>query len=681
MTTLLHSAARAASLLILFAWSFMLNANPAAKPPVPLADFFRLPAIDTASMSPNGKYIAATIKGGPQGRLALVAFQTTDLSKVTPLALFADSDVVQPRWVNDDRLVFSVVDFQSIAGEPRAPGLFAVDRDGKTPPRSLVRRAFATEEVYGVVSSRGSRISEPGLSQNHQLLRTLKDGSNDVILVRSDYNDEGEYSGSALVRLDTTTGVAKVISQGAPGGAVRWLVDAKGQPRAMLAQRDRKSLLYWRALDGSSWRALAQWNSFGEERSVWFPLGVDDVNRLYAVARVAGESDTEVLQRLDAESPDARWQQILSLKGFDYYGDLRTGAGDTVLGFDYLTDADGTHWQDERMRRVQSEVDAALPGMINHISCGLCAGNDAVLVKSWSDLQPAVYRVYGPDEKRMRVIAASRPWIQPSTMGQKRMHRVSARDGLSLPVYVTRPASGGGSLPAIVLVHGGPYVRGGTWNWDPHAQLLASRGYLVIEPEFRGSTGFGFNHFRAGWKQWGLTMQDDLADAAAWAVKEGLADANRICIAGASYGGYAAMMGLIRQGDLYRCAINWAGVTDIDLLYTARWSDLSAVWKDYGMPVLIGDRDKDAAQISATSPLKQAGRINRPVLLAYGGEDRRVPIIHGISLRKAIAKHNKDIEWIEYPDEGHGWRLEATQVDFWGRVERFLERHLKPAAP
>lgn len=621
------------------------------------------------------------MKGGPKGRLALVVLETSNLSKATPLALFADSDVVRPRWVNDDRLVFSLTDYQALPDEPQGPGLYAVACDGKSQPQPLVRRAYASGEVSGIVNAGWTRIAEPGLSPNHRLLRTLKDGSSDVILARSDYNDSGEFTGSALLRLNTVTGNAQVISLGAPGGAWRWVVDSKGQPRASVTLRERKSALHWRTSGERAWREIAQWQSFGEERSEWYPLGVDESNRLYAVARVSGESDTEVLQRLETERPDATWQEVMNLKGFDFLGGLRMGEGDAVLGFDYLTDAAGTHWLDERMRQIQKEVDTLLPGLINEVSCGNCTPRSAVLVKSWSDRQPTVFRVYDPAEKRLQVLSASRPWIRAAAMGEKRLYRVTARDGLSVPVQVTRPAVGTGPFPAVVLVHGGPYVRGGEWSWEPQAQLLASRGYLVIEPEFRGSSGFGFKHFRAGWKQWGLAMQDDLADAAAWAVKEKLADGKRICIAGASYGGYAALMGLVRHGDVYRCAVSWAAVTDIDLLYTARWSDLSAVWKDYGMPILIGDRDKDSAQLAATSPLKQAAQIKRPVLLAYGGEDRRVPITHGASLRRAIEKHNKDVEWVEYKDEGHDWRLESTHIDFWGRVERFLDKHLKAPAP
>jgi dipeptidyl aminopeptidase/acylaminoacyl peptidase len=203
---------------------------------------------------------------------------------------------------------------------------------------------------------------------------------------------------------------------------------------------------------------------------------------------------------------------------------------------------------------------------------------------------------------------------------------------------------------------------------------------MVIEPEFRGSEGYGFKLFRAGWKQWGLAMQDDVADAVQWAVKQGWVDGKRVCIAGASYGGYATLMGLVRNGDLYQCGVAWVAVTDISLMYSIYWSDTSEEAKNYSMPLLIGDPVADAAQFKQTSPLEQAAKVNKPLLLAYGGADVRVPIKHGSEFRDAVGRTNKDVQWVVYPEEGHGWRMLETEVDFWTRVEKFLGRYLSPEA-
>ena len=266
-------------------------------------------------------------------------------------------------------------------------------------------------------------------------------------------------------------------------------------------------------------------------------------------------------------------------------------------------------------------------------------------------------------------------------MAEREFKHFAARDGLTIPVHLTRPPGQAGPAPMVVLVHGGPWARAAGWAWEPGSQFLASRGYLVVEPEFRSSIGYGGKLFRAGWKQWGLTMQDDVADAARWAIAQGLADPKRICIAGASYGGYATLMGLIRDPTLFRCGVEWVGVSDIDLVFATNWHRDIDNANDFGLPVLVGDREKDATQFAATSPLRLAAQLKQPLLMAYGGLDETVTIDHGTKMRNALRPHNPNVEWIEYADEGHGWMLEANRIDFWSRVERFLDRHLKNAPP
>jgi dipeptidyl aminopeptidase/acylaminoacyl peptidase len=173
-------------------------------------------------------------------------------------------------------------------------------------------------------------------------------------------------------------------------------------------------------------------------------------------------------------------------------------------------------------------------------------------------------------------------------------------------------------------------------------------------------------------------MQDDLADGARWAVAQGHADAQRICIAGASYGGYAVLMGLARDPDLYRCGISWVAVTDPELLFSAVWSDITEAVKTYGMNRMIGDPKGDAALFKAASALENAARIRQPLLLAYGAWDTRVPLVHGERFLAAVRPHNPGVEWVVYPNEGHSWARPETRIDFWRRVERFLAGQIGP---
>jgi len=648
----------------------------AADPP-PIADFFRRPAYVNMIMSPNGQAIAATFAGAT-GRVGLTVLDLRnlpDLSKTKNVAtFFSDADVLTVQWVNDDRLVFNLTDQRLPHGEQRGSGLYAVDREDKELPRRLIRRMWYDP-------SKATNIVDRSLAPNHVLRAVVGGGSNEVIVERHNYNDAGIFQNTSLLRLDTGNGRAVHLSEGAPEHTVAWTLDADATPRVLITEWADKGALYWKNAANKPWTLVREFKAYGEKDGPPTPMFVDADNMLYARGRSGADADTSALLRIDMRSDTLTAQTVLALKGYDFSGSLVHNTRGKVLGVRYLTEARETHWFDPAMAQVQKQVDALLPGTNNRLDCGECDHPAHVLVRSSSDQQPPVFQLFDTKAGTLSKLATSRPWIRPATMATRDMVRITTRDGLSMPVHVTRPRGQTAAAPMVVLVHGGPWVRGGEWRWNEETQFLASRGYVVIEPEFRGSIGFGDKLFRAGFKQWGLAMQDDVADATLWAVKQGYADAARVCIAGASYGGYAVLMGLIRHPELYRCGFEWVGVTDIDLMYSISWSDFSDHWKDYGMPLMVGDRVKDAGQLAATSPLKLASRLTQPLLMAYGGADRRVPVEHGLQMREALRAHNKNVEWIVYPNEGHGWWLEANDIDFWGRVEKFLDKNLKRAPP
>jgi dipeptidyl aminopeptidase/acylaminoacyl peptidase len=370
-------------------------------------------------------------------------------------------------------------------------------------------------------------------------------------------------------------------------------------------------------------------------------------------------------------------EPVVGLKNFDFSGSLILAPDhESLLGVRYETSEFITTWVDEGMKQVQQRIDTLLPSTINELQVASDAVSDAVVVHSYSDTEPGFWQLYHRSTGKLTPLGTSMPGIHPLKMADTSFVRVKARDGREIPAYLTLPKGERKNLPMVVLVHGGPWVRGVHFGWDPQVQFLASRGYAVLQPEFRGSRGFGDEHFKAGWKQWGQAMQDDVADATRWAIDKGVADGKRICIAGASYGGYATLMGLIRNPELFRCGVDWVGVTDINLLYDLRYTNTSQDAKTYGLPTLIGDQKEDAAMLKANSPLENASKITQPLLLAYGGKDRTVPIDHGKKFYEAVRRTNPHVEWIEYPEEGHGWRYLRTTVDFWSRVERFLGENL-----
>ncbi|HSV70269.1 MAG TPA: prolyl oligopeptidase family serine peptidase [Methylibium sp.] len=632
----------------------------------PVADFFRLPLVDNAKMSPSGRYIAATA-GTDVGRMQLAVIELGEKMSVKVVAGSGDADVDEFHWVNDERIVYTLSD-NSRAGAYRAgTGLFAVNRDGSG-HRELIERRTHFER-------RASTIERRVLPWNF-VFHAARGGESNVVVQEYKFDDTGELRNTVLHLLDTTTGQRRAHPGPRDARVLEWTVDVLGVPRAAVAHEGPNVRVFVRQGESDNWAVVAT----GDRNKGDYPdpIAIDGAGSLYTLGG-HGPRRTTAMFRFDIEKRARDPEPIIAVAGFSFDGQLvqdsKTGR---LIGAVYTADAVATHWFDPKLRDLQKRIDAALPDTVNIVSCGRCEEPNRLLVRTFSDRQPNQYYVFDVAANALSRIGQSRPWLDPARMGTEDFLEFEARDGLKIPMYVTRPAVGKGPWPAVVMVHGGPWVRGRSWGFDAEAQFLASRGYVVLQPEFRGSAGFGFNHFTAGWRQWGQAMQDDLVDALGAAAKRGWADSKRACIAGASYGGYAALMGLVRPTDPYRCAVSWAAVTDIDLMYSVHWSDISADAKAYGYPVLIGDPKQDAAMLAANSPLKQADKIQRPLLLAHGGADRRVPIEHANRLRDALKASKADVEWVLYADEGHGWALPANDVDFWSRVEKFLAKHLAP---
>ncbi|QGZ39880.1 dipeptidyl aminopeptidase/acylaminoacyl peptidase [Pseudoduganella flava] len=638
----------------------------------PVEQFFAEPKLADPVLSPGGRYVAMKVAMNG-ARAKLVVFEPGANRPPAIVAHFPDLDINVVQWVNEQRLLFNTVDRSVGQGDRTlAAGLFAVDADGAN-PRQLA-------DVHGAVPVTGSRVRPTMLDWNHFILEERgPQDSNAAYMLRGELDSSRRaWSAMSLVKVDTKSASSTQVP--GPGHAMKWMLDYAGQPRLAVRFEDGMTEIHILDADTGNWRKLAAFPSYGVSPGAFTPLAFGPDGTLYVKAN---RGDTSAVFALDVKTGKLAAEPIVNTPGFDFDGKLVFGRG-KLLGIELRTDALGVEWIDAGMKAVQADIDKLLPATVNVITVPARATTQNVLVTAYSDRFPKAYYVYDMATKQAVKLGDTQPGIEPKQMGTQQWVQYKARDGMTIPALLTlppgRPAQ---KLPLVVLVHGGPYVRGNSWEWNPQSQFLATRGYAVLEPEFRGSMGFGVKHFKAGFRQWGLAMQDDVTDGARWLIGRGTVDANRVCIAGASYGGYAALMGVAREPDLFKCAIDWVGVTDLNLLYSAGWnfaSDASDDWKRYGLPQLVGDREKDAAQLQATSPLYLADRISRPLLLAYGGVDQRVPLDHGLKFRSAVTKTNRDVEWVQYPDEGHGWSLPQNKYDFWNRVERFLDRNIGAAA-
>jgi dipeptidyl aminopeptidase/acylaminoacyl peptidase len=470
------------------------------------------------------------------------------------------------------------------------------------------------------------------------------------------------------------------LSAGIPSGTRQWLLDADKNPRLLMARREGRNIVYWRDPAGSEWTVVADFNEYTEPG--FTPLWIEPNGTIVVSAR--RKDDYAALHRFDPRSKRIDPEPLAHVRGFDLGTNLEVDdRSQRLLGVHTVVDRPMSVWFDETLQRLQNGIDAAMPkDRFNRIHCGRCESARFFVVHSASDRQAGEYFLFDRSKSTIEPLGLARPRIAESTQGRRSFHRVAARDGLGLPVYVTHPpgADPNQALPAVLIAHGGPWVRGSSLRWSAQAQFFATRGWRVLEPEFRGSKGYGFKHFRAGWKQWGGAMQDDLTDTVQWAAKQGLIDPARVCIVGASYGGYAALMAPIVHPGVFKCAASFVGVTDINLMYDISWSDLSEDWRRYGMPTLIGDQDKDAALLTASSPLKRVAELKIPVLLTHGGEDRRVPIEHSRKFVRAARGAGVAVESHEYLDEGHGFFNPANQADHYRRLESCVRQHIGPDA-
>ena len=649
---------------------FLFLSSAFATDLVPLKAFFGKPAIGAAAISPSGQFLAITVPN-KDGKMEL---QVADLDK-QPLsfkvvAWLKDYDIHSVFWVGDKRILFNAFDAQAGAWAGTT-GLWAVDPDGEN-PKLLIDAKWA-----GFITN--TTKSQNILSSEWFFYSTLHDGTEDILVGKGQRSSlEHSYS-IGLARLNTRIPDPHMLSTGAPDGTHRFIVNQKGQPVYADSNFNKRNKIYHFS-DKGEWQQIADNDDLSEKG--WHPRFL--LGDSLFISSQTQNANAQQLLILNPETNQPFPSPILSASGFDV-GDNANPIVDDVsnelIGWRYHLDTWYTRWINPKMANLQTAIDKALPTKDNVIACRRCIDTKRLLIISSSDKHPSAYYYLETATGRMVFIGDSRPEIEEQAMGSRRFVRIKARDGEDLPIYVTRPAStpADKALPTVIYVHGGPRSRV-SLEWSDIPQFLASRGYLVLEPEFRGSEGYGINHLNAGDRQWGLKMQDDLVDALEWAVNEGFADKNRVCIMGASYGGYAALMGPVHDPKTYRCAVSFVGVTDIvGLLKNDKWNYGRDNLATRSEKIMIGDLDTELDKLKQTSPVNRAADIHVPVLAAWGKDDQRVPLEQGRDFKSSAEKAGVKLEYVEYSGEGHRWLLPETYEDFFGRVEKFLSKNIEPA--
>ena len=470
-----------------------------------------------------------------------------------------------------------------------------------------------------------------------------------------------------VYRLDLSTKELELVAKN-PGNVAGWVVDGNMQVRGAIAATDEGGFnLLIRDNPGDDWRTLVEW----------------DADDALTSAPVSFSLDGRSIYLLDSRGTNAAPLVEMDIAS----GDTRVVAEDPQYDVGDVTIHPDTY--EVQMvsfvkARVEHEVlDPSIEQDIEEIK-KLSSGDfgiynrtdedDVWLVGFTEDSQPFSYFAYERTKKQGTFLFSNRPALAKHTLSDMTPISFTARDGLTVHGYLHTPiGSNGKDLPLVLNVHGGPWHRD-TWGYEPEGQWLANRGYAVLQINFRGSTGYGKEFLNAGNKEWGGKMHDDLVDAVQWAVDEGIADPTRVAIYGGSYGGYAALAGATFTPDLFKCAVDIVGpsnlITFIETI-PPYWSTYLTLLKQR-----VGDPETEADFLKSRSPLFNVDRIKIPMLIAQGANDPRVKQSESEQIVAAMREKGIDYEYMLFPDEGHGFAKPENRLRFYAAAEKFLSKHL-----
>jgi dipeptidyl aminopeptidase/acylaminoacyl peptidase len=654
---------------VLFVAAIAVSSSAVAGEPVPLADFAKHMQFKDVKISPDGIHLAATsIIDGK------VVLSMIDLEKNTGLTLRPrdDDQVYSFWWVSDKRVVYSVMQKAGVLEAPSPTGeLFAVNVDGK---RNEV--LFGYRASSSISGSTGSHI-EQKQSENASasMLDDLRDDDENALITVQRWNWShvatagGERLHAEARRIDVDTGKNRTIAT-APLADAEFLTDHHGVVRFAAGQDiKQKQKVYYRASNDADWELVLDEATSGDRLwPVMFNRAGDGVYFKCGGTRNRGGV---CLWDVAKRSFKTLWSGIDSgASGFEETFDqqdlfaIRSMPGRTAVS---LLDKNAPE------AKILVDLMGQFPGEDVHFGNASKDGKKVVVIVE-GDRDPGAFYLYDADARKLSFLLARAPWIKPEAMAVMEPFAMKARDGLPLHGYLTRPPGkeDAKNLPMVVFVHGGPHGIYDTWEYDPIVQVLASRGYAVLQVNYRGSGGYGLAFQQAGYREWGGKMQDDVTDATRWAIDQGAADAKRVCIFGGSFGGYAALQGAVREPDLYQCTIGYVGVYDLRLMKSR--GDIPQSFSGEGyLDMALGTDDNVIAQ---RSPINQIDRIKADVMLIVGGQDKRVPPVQGENLRNALLKRGKDVEWLYQPTEGHGFYDEANVEDMYEKVLAFLDRNI-----
>ncbi len=628
-------------------------AAPAAPPAAPAAitieNFAAQPFLDSPELSPDGRWIAAKLSVGGQQLLGMMSLFEKG---TTPTLLRMDNAKISTdwwQWVNDDWLLVGVSANDDVEGETWR-----------------ISRVLAVQKGTGKINLLGWKDAAQNAAD---VIWVANDGSPRILLgvQNSIYSNDAAFW-PEVREFDVSTGKSKVAVH-RRDTVGEYFADGTGAVRLGYGYDPNRRIatLLYRDTGSGSFATLDRAN-LAKKEEVSFPsLFLAEPGK--ALTRDDSEG-FEAIYELDLKTL-TRGKKIFGLPNYDVGGLIRNARGDGLAGVSVVEDHERVHWIDPGLAEVQTAFDKSVgPGRAHIV--GWDKSRNALLVQVGGPDQAGAYYYFNRETGgNLQLVGYTDKTLKQRKFAPVKTIRYKSRDGLDLSAVLTLPAGRPAkNLPLILLPHGGPQARDSE-RWDWWTQYLAWRGYAVIQPNYRGSTGFGKALFEKGYGEWGLKMQDDLNDAVTHLGKEGIADPKRVCIAGGSYGGYAAMRGAQRDSGLFRCAISYAGVSDLAAL--ARFDRQSLFGREYS-----DDLKQKAPDFAAVSPLKAPEQFSTPILIMHGKLDLRVPVKQSREMASKLKAAGKTYVYIEQPLADHFFSRTEDRLQFLKEMDAFLLKYNPP---
>ncbi|HFC00823.1 MAG TPA: S9 family peptidase, partial [Phaeodactylibacter sp.] len=600
-------------------------------------DFFRNPEKSYYQLSPDGDYFAFM---SPYKRRKNIFVQKIGEDHATRITSETARDIGGYLWANNNRIVF----IKDSGGDENFT-LLAVDKDGKN-PKDLT----------------------PFENIRIQIIDDLEKEENEIIIGMNHRNPQlfEPY------RLDIQTGNLRRLADNIdPMNPLdSWMTDHDGNIRiASKVVGGTNTTILYRENDDDDFREVIT-TDFRESVS---PLFFDFKNGSEVFVASNLGRDKSVITRFDMATGKEVGEPIFAHESVDVTNLSYSKKRKVLTAVAYNTHKKQYHFLDKTTQKIREQLATQL-GDYEIVVTSKNRAEDKMIVRTYSDRSLGAYYFYDVATNHLEKITDVSPWIDENDMAEMLPIMYPTRDGLVINGYLTLPKGvEANNLPVVINPHGGPWVRD-SWGYNPEVQLLASRGYAVLQMNYRGSTGYGRDFWEKSFKQWGKSMQDDISDGVEWLVKKGIADPKKVAIYGGSYGGYATLAGVTFTPDLYACAIDYVGVSNLFTFLTT----IPPYWKPYldMMYEMVGHPEKDKEYMTASSPALHVEKITAPLFVIQGANDPRVNIDESDQIVRSLRSRNIDVPYMVKYDEGHGFHNEENRFEVYQAMIGFLVKYL-----